>query len=193
MSTLLNFIRLILPTLVAVVVLASLSGPAVAQMPPDTQFLDDIRDRNYHETMAYLVNGGTPNARDYKGIPAIVAAARIGDAGMTKELIKYGANPNLTVKETGMSALMQSAARGNVLVIAVLLTNGANIDLQDNLGETALIKAVKEGKREIVMHMLNAGADIYLTDYTGYSAYDHAMRGRDNRIKNTMKKAAASR
>ena len=57
-----------------------LAQPSQAQMPADTQFLEDIRDRKYADTMSYLVNGGTPNARDYNGIPAIVAAAPSADA-----------------------------------------------------------------------------------------------------------------
>jgi ankyrin repeat protein len=170
-----------------------LAQPSQAQMPADTQFLEDIRDRKYADTMSYLVNGGTPNARDYNGIPAIVAAARIGDAGMVKELIKYGGTPDMSDKRTGVTALMEGAARGNIYVVAVLVTNEADIAMQDDLGETALIKAVKEGRREIVNQLIDVGADPYMTDYTGYSAYDHAMRSRDMRMKNLMKKAVSNR
>jgi len=170
-----------------------LAQPSQAQMPADTQFLEDIRDRKYADTMSYLVNGGTPNARDYNGIPAIVAAARIGDAGMVKELIKYGGNPDMSDKRTGVTALMEGAARGNIYVVAVLVTDEADIAMQDDLGETALIKAVKEGRREIVKQLIDVGADPYMTDYTGYSAYEHAMRSRDMRMKNLMKKAVSNR
>jgi len=56
-----------------------------------------------------------------------------------------------------------------------------------------LIKAVKEGRREIVKQLIDVGADPYMTDYTGYSAYEHAMRSRDMRMKNLMKKAVSNR
>lgn len=174
-------------------VLVSIVNTAYGQMPADTQFVQDIRDHKYADTMAYLVNGGTPNARDYNDIPAIVAAASVGDAGMVKELLKYGAIPDLAVKGTGMTALMQGAMRGDVMVIAVLATSGATLDLPDDLGETALIKAVKEGRRTIVRHLLDAGADPELTDYSGYSAYDHAQRSRDNQIRAYLKRAVSAR
>jgi ankyrin repeat protein len=175
----------------SVLVLFIMAGPALAQMPPDTQFLEDIRDKKYGDTMAYLVNGGSPDVRDYRDIPAIVAAAKIGDAGMVKELLKYGANPNLAVKKTHVTALMQGAARGYIPVVAVLVTNNASIDKQDNLGETALIKAVKEGHREMARHLLDIGADPELTDYSGHSAYDHAQRSRDRSMRSLLEKAVS--
>jgi len=186
-------LRTLLPINFAIMVLVSIVNTAYGQMPADTQFVQDIRDHKYADTMAYLVNGGTPNARDYNDIPAIVAAASVGDAGMVKELLKYGAIPDLAVKGTGMTALMQGAMRGDVMVIAVLATSGATLDLPDDLGETALIKAVKEGRRTIVRHLLDAGADPELTDYSGYSAYDHAQRSRDNQIRAYLKRAVSAR
>ena len=189
MMTIRNFMAGVLGMALLVGVLTT---QAQAQMPADTQFINDIRDRKYNDSLPYLVNGGPPNARDYNGVPAIVAAAEIGDAGMIKELLKYGANPDLATRDTGMTALMNGAARGNILVIAVLATNDADMDVQDNLGETALIKAVKEGHREVIRHLIDAGADIHITDYSGYSAYDHGMRSRDYRVKSLIKKAGGS-
>lgn len=175
----------------AAAVMAGTSIGALAQMPADTQFIENIKDHKYGETMSYLVNGGTPNARDYNGVPAIVVAAEIGDAGMVKELLKHGANANLAAKRSRVTALMQGSSRGYIMVIAVLLTTGASVDLQDEMGETALIKAVRENQRVMIEHLLDAGADPNLTDYSGYSAYDHAQRGRDNRIKSMLKKATS--
>ncbi len=176
----------------AMMMVATLEGGvAHAQMPPDTQFVEDIRDKKYGDSMTYLVNGGPPNVRDYNGIPAIVAAAKIGEAGMVKEILKYGGNVNMATKKGRVTALMQGSARGYVMVIAVLMTNNADMDAQDDLGQTALIKAVQEGKSEIVGYLIDAGADIYISDYSGYTANDHAQRNRDSRIKWMMKKAMA--
>jgi ankyrin repeat protein len=167
------------------------SGAAIAQMPPDTQFIENIKDKKYTESLTYLVNGGPPNVRDYTGIPAIVVAAEIGDAGMVKEILKYGGNVNMASKKGGVTALMKGASRGYVMVIAVLVTNNADLDIQDEFGETALIKAVKEDQREIIGHLLDAGSDIHISDYSGYTAGDHAERSRDSRVKSMMKKAEA--
>jgi ankyrin repeat protein len=184
------FLRLISNAAV-LTILMGVGGVATAQLPPDTQFIEDIKDKKYGDSMTYLVNGGPPNVRDYNGIPAIVAAAEIGEAGMVKEILKYGGNVNMASKKGRHTALMQGSSRGYVMVIAVLLTNNANMDAQDDLGETALIKAVKESKREIVGYLLDAGADIEISDYSGYTANDHAQRSRDSRIKSMMKKAVA--
>ena len=156
---------------------------AQAQMPADTQFINDIRDKKYSETLPYLVNGNSPNVRDYNGVPAIVAAAEIGDAGMVKELLKYGANPNMVNRQDGATAMHRAAARGSDIRISVLVVNGADIDPIDGLGETPLIKAVKEGNLKATEMLLSINANPNFTDYTGHSAYDHAMRSRDWRIK----------
>ncbi len=184
------FYRLI-SSAVVLTLLMGVGGVAMAQMPADSQFIKDIQEKKYGDSMTYLVNGGPPNVRDYNGIPAIVAAAEVGEAGMVKEILKYGGNVNMASKKGRYTALMQGSARGYVMVIAVLLTNNANMDAQDDLGETALIKAVKESKREIVGYLLDAGADIEISDYSGYTANDHAQRSRDSRIKSMMKKAGA--
>lgn len=186
-----NLLYRLISSVVVLTLLMGISGVAKAQLPADTQFIKDIQDRKYTESLTYLVNGGPPNVRDYTGIPAIVAAAEIGEAGMVKEILKYGGNVNMTTKKGRQTALMQGSARGFVMVIAVLLTNNANMDAQDDMGETALIKAVKESQREIVGHLLDAGADVQISDYSGYTANDHAQRSRDSRIKSMMKKAAA--
>ena len=171
----------------AVLVAVGAASVALAQMPADTQFLTDIRDRKYNETLPYLLNGGTPNARDYNGVPALVAAAEIGDAGMLKELLKYGANPNIRSKVDNATALHKAAARGSEPMIALLVVDGALIDPEDKLGETPLIKAVKEGHVQAVRRLLSVEANPNQSDYSGYSAYDHAMRSRDRRMKDLFK------
>jgi uncharacterized protein len=184
------FPRLQLGAMCLAVFVAGQSLPQ-AQMPADTQFIKNVRERNYGESMPYLVNGGTPNARDYDDVPALFVAAEIDDASMVRSLLEYGANPNIANKSTGETALMRGATKGNIDIIALLIYTEADLDQLDNGGETALIKAVRAGKPDIVRLLLEAGADHELSDYTGQTPLDHAIRGRDRRVEAIMREAEA--
>ena len=165
---------------------------AQAQMPADTEFIKNVRERNYGESMPYLVNGGTPNARDYDDVPALFVAAEIDDASMVRSLLEYGANPNITNKSTGETALMRGATKGNIDIIALMIYVEADLDQPDNGGETALIKAVRAGKPEVVRLLVEAGADMELADYTGQTPLDHAVRGRNRRVETILREAGGS-
>ena len=107
---------------------------AQAQMPPDEQFIRNIRDRNYAESMPYLVNGGNPNAREFKGTPALVVAAEVDDASMVRSLLEYGANPDITNRANGETALMRGATKGNEDIVRLLIFFKADLDAPDNGG-----------------------------------------------------------
>lgn len=173
---------LAMPALLAVTLLGVAVPAALAQMPPDEQFIRDIRDRNYAESMPYLVNGGNPNAREFKGSPALLVAAEVNDAAMVRSLLEYGANPNIAHRETGETALMRGATKGNEDIIRLLVFFKADLDAPDESGETALIKAVRGSHAGVVRLLLDGGADPALADYTGQTPYDHARRGRSRQI-----------
>ena len=54
----------------------------------------------------------------------------------------------------------------------LLLAAGANVDKQDNDGETPLMRAVIWGNIEVVKELLKAGANKKLKDNDGDTAYD---------------------
>ena len=169
------------------------SSVVQAQLPADTKFIKGIEDRKYGETLPYLINGGSPNVRDFNGTPAIVVAATMGDAGMIGELLKHGANPNLADRIAGNTALIRGAARGSETIIAILLQAGADINLENKSGETPLIKAIQEEKVDAIKMLVSVGADLDQADYTGQTPYDYAVMSRNRRVQAALKDATNNR
>ena len=63
----------------------------------------------------------------------------------------------------------------------LLLTSGANVNLQNQVGYSSLIQSVIKNNREIVQILLAADASLDLTDLNGKSALIwSAMRGYDS-------------
>ena len=71
------------------------------------------------------------------------------------ETIKYGAYPDMSDKN-GVTLLMEAAKVGNPEIIDILLAEGADIDTQDNNGNTALMYA---SNLTIVKRLVEWGAD----------------------------------
>lgn len=57
---------------------------------------------------------------------------------------------------------------GDIYLVDVTLSLGANINNRDGEGYTALMYATERGNVEILIKLLNAGADIYVTSLDGY-------------------------
>ena len=94
------------------------------------------------------------DARDERGMTALMRAAINGYTDIVKDLFAAGADPNLvnTVASSGYgiwSALMMAADRGHIEVIKVFLTNkNVNCNMQDKQGMTALIAAAMNNQVE---------------------------------------------
>jgi len=73
-------------------------------------------------------------------------------------LLKRGADPNAKA-EGGMTALMFAAESGDVLLVKMLVLNGANLDLSYIEETTPLLIAVLNGHFDVVHFLLEKGAD----------------------------------
>jgi len=73
-------------------------------------------------------------------------------------LLKRGANPD-AVAEGGMSALMFAAESGDLLLVKMLVLNGADLELSHLEGTTPLQIAVLNGHFDVVQFLLEKGAD----------------------------------
>lgn len=90
-------------------------------------------------------------------------------------------------------ALMKAARKGHTEVVKTLLENGANINAQDEDGETALIVAAQNGHTETVKILLENGADVniiatYASYYRNLSTAD--LRAKDYDGNTALAKAA---
>jgi ankyrin repeat protein len=86
------------------------------------------------------------------------------------QLIKYGANPNDTVKN-GYSVLMMAASHGSYEILETLLKQGADVKQTRKVdGMTALMLAAYNGETKKVKLLLKYGANKYVKDLNGKTA-----------------------
>lgn len=72
--------------------------------------------------------------------------------------------------------LILSTAIGNISLVSLALSLGADINAKDRYSENALIKAVSRNSKKIVKLLLNAGAEINARDYSGETALMISVR-----------------
>jgi ankyrin repeat protein len=119
-----------------------------------------------------LAAGANPDVADTSGRSALGWAVRYNLRNMTMLLLSAGANPNSSsVRDSGLSVLMEAAGEGNISLVYALLSGGANPNLQSTPSlKTALMIAAARGHLQVVKLLLAAGADLSLNDIEGNTA-----------------------
>jgi ankyrin repeat protein len=101
-------------------------------------------------------------------------AAESGNLEKVKALIKE--NPGLASSKEdtwGKTPLHYAAMRGHKDVVELLLANGADVNAEDNFGETPLHCAA-DGNKDLVALLLSKGANVNATDRAGVTPLDIA-------------------
>ena len=80
--------------------------------------------------------------------------------------------------EWGAVSLHFASLLGYPGIVILLLAAGANVDKQDDHGETPLMEAAANGEIEVVKELLKAGANKKLKRNDGYTAYDMASKSK---------------
>ena len=164
--------------------------------------LSQAAKRGDKTLIAYLMTRGP------KGQPidqrAFIDAINAGNADAIKQLLAAGANVNPPSPAMGMSPIHQAVTQGamaismaryekkdaSVLVkqwsdiVDVVITAGANIEAQDERGETPLEDAINGGVVEILMRVLAAKPKLDAVDGKGrtplqYLADNHRLEEKD--------------
>lgn len=94
---------------------------------------------------------------------------------MVKELIDAGMDVNARDFDREDTALHMAAAKGQKEVIEILVANGANVNAQNNRGQTPLHSLVKKRFDLLALWLVRQGADINLEDDKNCSARDFAL------------------
>ena len=90
---------------------------------------------------------------------ALIYAASGKFPEIVAALLEAGANVNARDAAERWTALMFAAVEGNVEVVRVLLSHGADVTLVDTDGESALDFAVSRGRREVAEALRIAGRE----------------------------------
>ena len=93
----------------------------------------------------------------------LVQAVASDDFWMARCALASGANINACI-ESGWTALMVAAGRGNVRMVRMLLDAGACVNRYDLEGPSALFLAALRGKTEVVRVLLDSDVDRAMLD-----------------------------
>ena len=74
-------------------------------------------------------------------------------------------------------ALIEAARDGDTDAVKSLLAAGANVNAQDDDGQTALMRAARWGHTDTVRALLDAGANANMQGNSGWTALIHAVQG----------------
>ena len=103
--------------------------------------------------------GGPKRAHVPGSETVLMKAARLGEAGACRIILRAGANID-EVTTSGMTALHFAAKHGHVEVVAALVKFGAKVNLAENSGATPLFTAAHGGFTDVVSVLVDAGAQI---------------------------------
>ena len=135
------------------------------------------------EALAALQQGASPEACDYRRVPALrLAVCLDGDTLKGLEpvivaLLQAGANPNsVGYRLLDAPPLIIAAEFNSVYVLRRLLEAGARVDSRDTDGWTPLMRAVQFNALECANSLIAAGANPKLRNYEKETALDIAIK-----------------
>lgn len=158
---------------------------AVCQ-PSNAAGIDELteaaRNGDIRTAEAVLATGIDVNMENSDKLVPIVYAAANDHVELLELLLRSGADPNAASSESGSTALHIAAQLGQVRSVKTLLDNGADINIQDDLGMTPLIKATYSCKTGVIAVLLKRKADVSIRDYRDETALMAAKRRYDTYV-----------
>jgi ankyrin repeat protein len=94
--------------------------------------------------------------------------------GQIKQLLDYGADPNIAESLFGHSPLHIAVSNGRMDIARQLLDGGADPNFQNRAKETPLHVAVKNGSVELAQLLIEHGADVNIRDISKHSPWELA-------------------
>ncbi|WP_406697112.1 ankyrin repeat domain-containing protein [Singulisphaera sp. Ch08] len=105
---------------------------------------------------------------------ALGRAVELGDLNMAEALLDLGHSPNWG----GVALpLCEAVRRGNRPLLDLLLARGADVDGEEEDGDTAIMFAAGSGDLALLQRLVAAGADLNRINRAGCDALDYACRG----------------
>lgn len=129
----------------------------------------------------FLVEKGFPATYKMEGSnwTVLMIAANAGRVELCDKFVGKASKSMPKPEErdpNGFQAIALAALKGHKEIVALLLEKRAEVNCQDESGETPLMKAAAEGHAEVVQLLLEAGAEPELRDCNGMEAIKKAAR-----------------
>lgn len=110
-------------------------------------------------------------------VTRLMVASQTGHADIVEKLLANGVNPNAV---NGTNSALITAIRNRKLAVAkVLLSHGADANLDASTGVTPLTWAVRTGDLELVKTLVQSGANPDRRNANGKTAADEARNSPD--------------
>ena len=118
-------------------------------------------------------------------------AARNNHIDCMEILVQFGANINVTFRDTGETAFQWALHSRRTNVVEALLELGVNTNTQNKYGITPLMHALFWGMEPIFQKLLCKSTDIDVSEIQGRTALHFAsMYGRQNMLKSLIEAGA---
>ena len=127
------------------------------------------QDDTYFQVVRYLITeGANINSIDDEGLSVYERSIHMGNFNMLRELLNYKNDVNYA-NDLGITLLMTACCRQQEKCVDLLLSMGADVNMQTPVGETALMKTIRythleQSAMNIVQLLLKHGADINIAD-----------------------------
>jgi ankyrin len=125
-----------------------------------------------------------PN-RDINGFADLHVAARAVDMDRVRDLLLYGADPNV-MDLNGVTPLHRAARDGHQELVTELVRFSADMDLKTSTGWTALHLAIRSGDPEMVDLLLGYGASAHVPLSENKTPLIYAVEREETRIAETL-------
>ncbi|KAG0548170.1 hypothetical protein BDA96_01G143600 [Sorghum bicolor] len=120
----------------------------------------------------------------FDGLGPLQVVARMGRLDVVRYLVEdLGFDVNHGSAQFGLTALSSAALDGRLDTVRYLLDNGANPNLQDELGQVPLHCAAKYGHAEVTELLLSRGASVDLTYFHATPLHIAAVYGKASVMK----------
>lgn len=166
-------------------------------LDPDTSLMQAIHKGQVDAALQALDNGANPHqlqntsAKDQRSLMMI--ASTLSDLRLLRALIERGVDVNASF--SGLNPLL-SATRdswhGRSEAVTMLLTNGAQTQVQDRDGNTPLHHAMRSTDAAVAALLLDAGADKEAINKEGYTPLALACQAANWRVARYMLERKAS-
>lgn len=132
---------------------------------PGTHFEVTMRDNGKKILFAPARNQGSVVLSDPS---EFIGVALSGDIEKVRECLSVCPDMiNLKEKDHGNVALHVASSKGNLSMASLLLSKGANLNIQDIFGNGPLHYAVDKRRKEMAEMLIKCGADVNLRDFRG--------------------------
>ncbi len=137
-------------------------------------FVEAVRQGDSDAAALFLQAGFSADSCDERGISVLSHAVRAQLPLLAEMLLASGADLNKLASDRLYSPLMDAVQKGDLAMVNLLLSKGADTSLRSRDGQTALIISVGQGSKEIAALLLRYGADPAVKDNLGMDASGYA-------------------